>query len=108
MPDQKPTPTTRDRELANRALDNSPITCLSQREYFVLRDQVEAVVREARREGVEEGREEGRRQYGFQEGQRVGLEAAVRELKRLTDDLEERARPLRRLPDPPAPPGAEE
>lgn len=49
-----PNPTTRDRELANRALDNSPLT-LSQEHHLILRDQVEAVVGEARKEGREEG-----------------------------------------------------
>ena len=54
MPDQKAT--TRDRELTNRALDNSPLT-ISQERYLILRDQVEAVVAEARREGREEVQE---------------------------------------------------
>lgn len=49
----EPTPTTR--ELALRALDNTPLGALSRSAYLILRDQVEAVVVEARREGREEG-----------------------------------------------------
>ena len=62
-----------------------------------LRENVIAAIERAREEGVREGM----RKFGFQEGQRWGLETAIEHLRTVTVNLEEWAKPLRPLPSPP-------